>query len=216
MIYALCRIIDNRYVTFHLVLTKTDDEKTVVEASVRKIVGTQLPPHLDSQVKLSEWHEKLVINYPFPAKVFIGESLPYSSHPECETGPYWDGNSVIIQPQEGVLKYIMVGDVVFSFETKTPIRDFYSPVLNNVVHYPYAITDDEVYLLGSLKVFSIQGVEPFLIDGYRKPLFLPYDDFDKFADRVPVPGFKPRYVRKLKYEIVAPRNVPWMKKRSDL
>lgn len=215
MIYALCRIIDNRFVTFHVVLTKTDDKKVIVEASVRKIIGMQLPPHLDSQTKLGGWHEEDVVNYPFPAEVFIGKSFFYSSHPECETGPYWDGNSVLIRPDKKELKYVIVGDEVFSFMTKTPVRFFYSPVLNNVVPYPYAVTDDEVYLLGSLAVFSMKGVEPFIIQGYCKPLFLPHDDYDKFRDGVPVPGFKPRYVRKLRYDIISERNNPLMKKKGD-
>jgi len=60
-------------------------------------------------------------------KIWIGRS-PRES---------FDGNSILLHIDG--LKYVFVGETIFSFTTVSPVVSFVSPVGNNDVPYPYAI-----------------------------------------------------------------------------
>jgi hypothetical protein len=60
---------------------------------------------------------------------------------------YEKGNSILLMIDKG--KYISIGDCIYSFETKNKekIIKFVSPIGNNDVPYPYAIGENNTYLL---------------------------------------------------------------------
>ena len=75
-------------------------------------------------------------------KVFVGHSP--------EHGAKFDGNSMLLH-LEG-LKYVFVGEVVFSFTAKSPIAKFFSPVGNNDVPYPWAVDEEGSRYLFTMSV----------------------------------------------------------------
>ncbi len=56
-----------------------------------------------------------------------------------------DGNSLLIQLAP--LKYVYVGSYIYSFETETPVTNYFSPIGNNDVPYPVAYGTNEVYFM---------------------------------------------------------------------
>lgn len=80
-------------------------------------------------------------------KIFIGKSI-FNSMTEFSGGfgKKFDGNSILLEI--GDRKYKFIGNNIFSFDSLFPIKEFYSPVGNNDVPYPYAIDDENnIYLL---------------------------------------------------------------------
>lgn len=59
----------------------------------------------------------------------------------------WKGNSVLLLLAEG--SYVFVGGEVYSFKTEKgeTILDYFSDVGNNDVPYPYAVGENNVYLM---------------------------------------------------------------------
>ena len=92
-----------------------------------------------------------------PEKVFVGQSPKH--------GARFDGNSMLLH-LEG-LKYVFVGEEVFSFTAKSPITKFLSPVGNNDVPYPWAMDEQgfrylmisSVILTG--KLFENSDTDPY-------------------------------------------------------
>ncbi len=78
------------------------------------------------------------INY---KNIFIGKnSKKYSSY----TKPF-TGSSILIEIKQN--NYIYIRDKIYNFTTKEPIIKFYSTMGNNFVVYPFALTENYVYLL---------------------------------------------------------------------
>ena len=82
-----------------------------------------------------------------PERIFIGRS------PETRAtrfsggyGERFDGNSILLHIRDN--EYIFIGAKIFKFQSNDVIVEFTSPVGNNDVPYPYAITENgKVYLL---------------------------------------------------------------------
>lgn len=82
-----------------------------------------------------------------PIRIFIGKSL-FDDMTAFSRGhgKKFDGNSILLQI--GNNKYIQIGWEIFSFNSLTDIKEFYSPIGNNDVPYPYAIDiNDNNYML---------------------------------------------------------------------
>lgn len=60
-------------------------------------------------------------------------------------GPKFNGNSILVETKK--LTYTYIGESIFEFKTHDPIIDYISPVGNNDVPYPYAIGEDNIYLM---------------------------------------------------------------------
>lgn len=61
-------------------------------------------------------------------------------------GPEYDGNTMLLQLD--TLTYVFIGCYIYSFQSLHEIEEYYSPVGNNDVPYPYAIdTHKNIYLL---------------------------------------------------------------------
>ncbi len=97
-----------------------------------------------------ESHERIYTNSPIlsynPQHIFIGYS------PECSMtvfsgahGEKFDGNSILLHIRDN--EYVFIGCKIFKFYSDNIVK-FVSPVGNNDVPYPYAITENgHVYLL---------------------------------------------------------------------
>lgn len=78
-------------------------------------------------------------------KIFIGDNL-LKDKDVAPKGRY-PGNSILIQTAPG--KYIYSGHEIYSFETKDgeEIKEYYSPVGNSHVPYPYAVGENYTYFM---------------------------------------------------------------------
>ena len=85
-------------------------------------------------------------------QIFIGLS-PLNKMTEFSggNGPDFDGNSILLKIDD--LKYMFIGEKIYTFKTLNNITVFESPVGNSDVPYPYAIDSEENYyfLLGVSK-----------------------------------------------------------------
>lgn len=79
-----------------------------------------------------------------PIQTFIGKSLKNEmtlfsgGH-----GSQLDGNSILLQI--GINKYAHIGERIYDFKTNEPILEYYSPVGNSDVPYPYGISQNFFY-----------------------------------------------------------------------
>ena len=112
-------------------------------------------------------------------KVFIGKSV--KSKFTTLYGKEVDGNSILIKPEKSKNNYIFVGNGIRSFSTPEPILYFLSPIGNNDVPYPYAISKNYIYLLEeeeevitlSNKYFNSETVKKYI-----KGTEYPYEWYD--------------------------------------
>lgn len=77
------------------------------------------------------------------------------------------GNSILFQVKSDRLKqhkYIYVGSEIYSFYTNELITKYYSPIGNNDVPYPYAISKNNIYLMVEKKVLNREAI--YLKDPY--------------------------------------------------
>ena len=82
------------------------------------------------------------------------------------------GNSILFQiksDKSNLKKYIYVGSEIYSFYTNELIDKYYSPIGNNDVPYPYAISKNNVYLMAEKKVLNREAV--YLPDPYQQYYF---------------------------------------------
>ncbi len=82
-------------------------------------------------------------------KVFIGKS-PLNEMTEFSGGygPGFDGNTILLELNKN--EYVYIGVDIISFDTKSEIKEYISPVGNNYVPYPFAIDiENNYYLLES-------------------------------------------------------------------
>lgn len=88
---------------------------------------------------------KKIINTPYK-KLFIGDNDLKLKSGEAPKGMY-PGNSILIQTGPG--KYIYSGHEIYSLETKDgeEIKEYYSPVGNSAVPYPYAVGETHTYFM---------------------------------------------------------------------
>lgn len=86
------------------------------------------------------------------------------------------GNSILFQVKSDKLnlkKYIYVGSEIYSFYTNELIDKYYSPIGNNDVPYPYAISKNNVYLMVEKKVLNREKV--YLPDPYQQYYFTDHE-----------------------------------------
>lgn len=82
-----------------------------------------------------------------PKKIFIGKS-PLNKMTEFSGGhgPEFDGNTILLDMGDN--EYIIITGTIWSFDAKSKIIEYVSPVGNNDVPYPYAIDDNKnIYLI---------------------------------------------------------------------
>lgn len=133
---------------------------------------------------IEEYGNKLYIRAPSAAPILV---IPAAHHVwigvSAETpmtifsgghGPSFDGNTILIQPVQGVNEYIHVGRSLFRFRTVAPIVSYASPMGNNDCPYPCAYdSDNNVYLLVADVVLVKCKAHPAFSTDVAK--FCPYD-----------------------------------------
>jgi hypothetical protein len=92
--------------------------------------------------------KKLILEIKNVIKVFPGKAL--NEDIADVYGPKYKGNSVLVETTIGY--YIYIGSEIFSFRTKEPVIDYVSIIGNNLVPYPYAKTNNNVYLMLERKI----------------------------------------------------------------
>ncbi len=95
----------------------------------------------NEEIKFEPWSECMKIDK--FTKVFIGKnSKKYTC---CPNYGSFTGNSILVELKP--LKYIFIGHVITSFVTKEPIVKYESVMGNNDVPYPFALTENYIYLM---------------------------------------------------------------------
>ena len=99
----------------------------------------------DDQVKF-----KLIKTYKNVEKKFIGNS-PVNEMTKFSGGygPAFRGNSILLKlkSQSPMFRYVFIGDYIYEFSTVEPILKYTSPVGNNDVPYPIAVSKNLVYFM---------------------------------------------------------------------
>ncbi len=103
-------------------------------------------------------------------KVFIGDNDLNDSH--YNPKDYVPGNSILVN--HGSNEYIYIGHEIYSFKTAEPITAYYSPISNNQVSYPYAVSEKSVYFMLDKVIVPVEQIN-LNEDGYRQF----YDKADK-------------------------------------
>ena len=92
--------------------------------------------------------KKLVTKVEDAMNIFTGTStLSDISKDDCGVyGPKYRGNTILInylRPNH----YMYIGEMIYTFDTSEPIEKYISDIGNNLVPYPYAVSENNVYLL---------------------------------------------------------------------
>lgn len=99
------------------------------------------------------------------------------------------GNSILIQEpldvSKGTMGCFYVGHKVYLFEPDSPIEEYYSPIGNSDVPYPYAITKNRIYLMleDSYK-FNGKHYEKYVCFNKNDPVYLEYLDTNGNEDGI--------------------------------
>lgn len=112
-------------------------------------------PENDEEDGSEKWHYVIpVAAYSNVVRVFVGKS-PKTPMTEYSGGygRAFTGNSILVQVSK--MKYAYIGSVMYSFTSRDPIVEYWSPVGNNDVPYPVAFS----------KLYAF-----FMLDGQRVPL----------------------------------------------
>ena len=94
-------------------------------------------------------YDKLVYKINKYKNIFIGTNTNKFG------GYYVDkfkGNSILIETN--VNEYIFIGKDIYKFTTTTPIKTYYSIMGNSSVPYPFAVSDDKIYLMIETKILN--------------------------------------------------------------
>ncbi len=93
-------------------------------------------------------------------KVHIGDNDLKIKHPGVAPKGIYPGNSILVQT--GVNKYIYIGSEIYSFSALDgdTIRNYYSPVGNSAVPYPYALGEKYAYMMLDRAAIDIATVDP--------------------------------------------------------
>ncbi len=89
-------------------------------------------------------------------KVFVGKS-PLNGMTEFSGGhgPEFDGNSILLELKSN--EYVHIGSEIFSFDTKSEIKEYVSPVGNSDVPYPFAVDTNNNYYLITFDVIVLDN-----------------------------------------------------------
>lgn len=124
-------------------------------------------------------------------KTFVGKSpKAFSTLRTKAYGKRYDGNSILIEVDAHELKYVYIGERIFSFVAFTPIVQYLSPVWNNDCPSPYAIDEDlNHYLMTSRVVLTrVKSCPSFSLKPRKFDPYLYYfgdKDFRGGGDDIP-------------------------------
>jgi hypothetical protein len=115
-------------------------------------------------------------------KVFVGKSPKHS---------WSDGNSILLfmgfndehqNKYYGFPKYIFIGQEIYSFHAHNIINEYYSPIGNNDVPYPYAIdADNKYYLMGECVIVNNEHKQEDIFKNNHDP-YMDYYGHNEFKN----------------------------------
>lgn len=115
-------------------------------------------------------YSKVVKKYTGLDKIFIGKSPKTEMTKWSEGyGKEFDGNTVLLQLKPD--RYVFIGDYIYEFTSPEPIEKFISPVGNNDVPYPVALTKHFIFFLLQAPKSWDEKSKSFKIDMIRKIAF---------------------------------------------
>ena len=106
-------------------------------------------PHNDVRVNGDNYKycmTKLVKSYTNVVNIFYG----------IDTNESWDGNTILVQAD--ATNYTFIGSFINEFELTDTILQYYSPIGNNGVPYPFAIGEKNVYFVENNEYLPIKKV----------------------------------------------------------
>eukprot|EP01111_Echinosteliopsis_oligospora_P010458 TRINITY_DN3254_c0_g1_i1.p1 TRINITY_DN3254_c0_g1~~TRINITY_DN3254_c0_g1_i1.p1 ORF type:complete len:196 (+),score=26.96 TRINITY_DN3254_c0_g1_i1:26-589(+) len=107
-----------------------------------------------------------------PVKVFIGKDPNFS--PE-----FGDGNTILIQLNNNNKYMFIEGCNIYTFELKSTIKELHSPIGNNDVPYPLAVTVDNK----AIQLLYAKTIPLFTYDG-RTDTSNYYDDLGDSVEHI--------------------------------
>ena len=116
--------------------------KVTINRNIVKVYKQNPPPNWNS---IPTYEDNPSYTYS-PSKIFVGKS-PRIRMTEFSGGygREFGGNSFLLHMEND--RYIFIGNSIFQFRSDSPIKKYVSPVGNNDVPYPYAVTNDDQYIL---------------------------------------------------------------------
>lgn len=132
--------------------------------------------------------DELVLKIDKYTKLFIGTNTNKFDGYYSEK---FIGNSILIEikPKE----YIFIGKDVYKFITETPIIKYYSIMGNSDIPYPFAISQDKIYLMIENMCFDVGHWNKI-----RDP-YLVYYDFEKKLSNIKSTKYVVKYINKYKF-----------------
>lgn len=112
-------------------------------------------------------------------KVFIGKNM--QKYTSCLNFGSFTGNSILIELKN--LHYMYIGNSLITFKTTEPIVKYYSTMGNNDVPYPFALSENFVYIM--LDMFKSERVRgdpnpyPSFFGHIENPLYKTFKHFPK-------------------------------------
>jgi hypothetical protein len=106
-------------------------------------------------------------------RYWVGETTPWLA--SCSFGGVVNGvvgNTFLIQPTSEN-SYIFVKRTIIEFKTETPIEVFWSPMGNNDVPYPYALSKTHLYFIEEHSQIETKGMAG-LLTLFKYGLFSPF------------------------------------------
>lgn len=156
---------------------------------------------VDEEDDNEKWtYIKKVATYKNPIKVFIGKS-PKTNMTESGGGygKQFYGNSILLQIEKN--RYVSIGSIIYEFSTKNDqIKEYFSPVGNNDVPYPVAISDKNIYFISDLKYVPIDKF-PKLTKNIKVNAYMYYygHEGDEELSKYNKPMLKTKMVKKRLY-----------------
>jgi hypothetical protein len=119
-----------------------------------------------------------------PSYIFIGKSIlcPMTIFSGARDDPEFDGNSILLELDSNTLEYVYIGESIYKFKAYSKILNYYSPVGNSCVPYPYAVDENNnYYLVIEDIVLKMTDNLRYVLDEGEDP-YTYYYNFNKIAD----------------------------------
>jgi hypothetical protein len=147
--------------------------KKEVSTNVRIYRNKEIHDHEDDFFVTTIDH--MIMKFKNIHRLFIGKSVCSSFTDWC--GPEVDGNTILVQPTTKN-EYIWVGNNgIMLFKPTETIEHYMSPIGNNDVPYPYAISKNNIYLLLEDAIISKKLFKKELLAKFIDGTECPYDYF---------------------------------------
>lgn len=132
------------------------------------VSGNKIKVYLNGSFK----HRTVVFTSDIEA-IFVGKSIlnKMTEFSGAEEG--YEGNSILVKLPDGINKYVYIGESIYQFTSYAKIVEYYSPIGNSSVPYPYAIDEVGNYYLMIENV--VLDPKPEIIESIQQDGGDPYD-----------------------------------------